>query len=226
MNQNHPSLSFLDQLVSGNLDDTVSMVISSHTGSCKRCQDYMTKKEELLANDLFISMPEQVTNVPDFSNLQESIMNSAEDTMTTAELPKLDNILQFKNKKIDLPANLQNMKKHMTPWKSFGSISYSKIDVHGASNMYFVHFEPGVKISEHSHEGNEYAYVLAGSFQDQHNEYITGDFASFSHDDSHHPYTEDPDGCMLLVSIDGPFVFKEGWARLLNPFRNLFFKKL
>ena len=134
--------------------------------------------------------------------------------------------LQFNNKTIELPPTLLSAKENMSPWKSIGNISYSKVDIHGSGNMYFVHFEPGVNISEHTHDGNEYAYVIAGSFSDQHSEYITGDFASFSHDDSHNPYTEDPDGCLLLVSIDGPFIFKEGLARLLNPFRRLFYKKL
>jgi putative transcriptional regulator len=226
MNQNHPSRSFLDLLASGKLDDTVSIVISSHVEGCRQCQKYIAKKEAQLADTMFKSVEEKSSEIPEFSKMQEIIINSSEESVPQLKYQNADNVLTFKSKTVDLPATLKRIKKHMSPWKSFGNISYSKINVQGQSNLYFVHFEPGVKIAEHTHDGNEYAYVLAGSFQDQHAEYITGDFASFSRDDSHHPYTEDPDGCMLLVTIEGPFVFKEGWARLLNPFRKLFFGSL
>ena len=228
MNQNHPKKIILDQFTKGQLDDPVSIIIAAHTGSCSQCKKYLARKEEELAQDFAQPLNTNLDdfNIPDFSFMEKSIIESSIEKEPIIDKESENKTLLFKNKSIDLPPSLLSIKSHMSPWRSLGNISYSKVNVHGESSIYFVHFEPGAKIAEHSHDGNEYAYVVAGSFKDQHSEYITGDFASFTHDDSHHPYTEDPDGCLLLVSIDGPFFFKEGWARLLNPFRKLFFKKL
>ncbi|MCB9026535.1 MAG: cupin domain-containing protein [Bdellovibrionaceae bacterium] len=228
MSSKHPNLRILKQFANGDLDEHLSILISAHRSGCKKCSKIVSESESKASLIFFNEVDSRFKDlkIPDFSAIQAKILNK-KSTVKEASILQThkDKHLVFKNKNIDLPAPLIALKKLMGPWKSINkNISYSKLSSQSRGNLYFVFFGPGAKIPEHSHDGNEYAYVVAGSFRDQVSEYISGDFASFNHKDCHHPYTDDPDGCMLLVNLKGPFYFKEGLARLLNPFRHFIFK--
>ena len=218
----HPSQSMMEEFCAGKLDPGLSALVAAHLADCSACRKLAAQIETHLAQSC-LEIPSQAA-VPDFSKIEQDILELPASGRNLQIRDLSAQTLTVKGKSVDLPAPLSTLKKAMAPWRSVGrNISYSKVDVEGAGNLYFLYFENGAEIPEHTHDGNEYALVVAGSFRDQHSEYITGDFATFSTSDSHRPSTEDPDGCLLLVSLEGPFVFKEGWARLLNPFRRWLF---
>ncbi len=225
MTTKHPCDAVLTEFASGHLDDHLAILVSAHSQDCAHCCSRLEQTEKRLAEEMS-SAPLINDGVrPDLSKIQDRILSQS-DSPASPQVVTSSRTLSFKNKKVLLPKALQKAERFMTSWRRLGSISYSKVNIAGTSNLYFVHFEAGAKIAQHSHDGNEYAYVVAGSFRDQHSDYVTGDFACFGVEDSHHPYTDDPDGCLLLVSLEGPFVFSEGLPRVLNPFRKLFFKTI
>jgi putative transcriptional regulator len=223
MNNSHPNQKILIKLTAGELDDKHSLVVSAHTQSCGACKIKISQLESQLSENYFSTSASDInlSPTPDFSQIQKTILELKPKSISKKSV-SVERIT-IKNKSVELPIQLNSLISQMQKWKTVGDkLSYCKIDVHGSSNLYFVYFNKGAKIPEHTHEGNEFVYVIAGSYSDELFEYVSGDFSSYNTADSHHPYTEDPDGCLLLVSLDGPFVFQEGWARLLNPFRRWF----
>ncbi len=219
MNQFHPDSKILARYASGDLSEKSSLVISSHVSQCVECQTSVAQHESSLTQ-AFIKT--KFNMEPDLSAMLNYIVTSRPAAAETS--PRLRQSIKVNNQTLELPLQLSSIHQNIGPWRQVGKkISYAKIDVDGPSNLYLVYFAKGAKIPEHGHEGNEFAYVIAGSFTDQTNDYVSGDFVSFDTLDSHHPQTDDPDGCLLLVCIEAPFVFKEGFARLLNPFRRLLF---
>lgn len=225
MNNNHPNIDILKKFAYGQLDDQLSVIVSGHVEYCSLCRKQIYQYEDQLALETF-NLTSEENKVPDFSILEKNIVENGLSPLSFAKDTN-NNYLSFKNKQIPLPHSLSSITKYVGSWDClFGKISFAPVNLQGKGHMYFVHFEQGAKIPKHSHDGNEYAYIVAGSFCDSKTEYISGDFASFNEADSHAPYTNDPDGCLLLVSLDGPFYFKEGFAKLLNPFRKFLFNKL
>lgn len=222
MIHNHPSPFLLEQFVSGDIEDQLAVILAAHVESCEQCQKLIKKREQHMAGSLVEQQPP--ANV-DFGDMAENIMSQKlPSTPPSQSKTENDISLFFKDQEFSLPTPLQPLKKLMLPWKrSFANISMAKIDLAGTGSMYFLHIPKGTTVPVHSHKGNEFIYVVAGSFEDDLNEYITGDFAHFSVHDTHTPTTQDPDGCLLLVSVEGPFHFKKGWAKLLNPFGRFLF---
>jgi anti-sigma factor ChrR (cupin superfamily) len=55
-----------------------------------------------------------------------------------------------------------------------------------------VHWPPGERFVPHQHWGGEEAFVLSGTFQDEHGNYPQGTWLQSPHLSSHHPFvTED-----------------------------------
>lgn len=225
MTTNHPNDGVLSRFSRGDLEDKISAVVAAHLGSCSQCQTRVSQLESKLADLYFEGLEEQVSTKSStpFDIMQEEILKKPQ--VKTLPIVKPNEFVEVSGKKIELPAHISHLTKSMRPWRKVGSrIQYSQLDIHGNNHLYFVHFNSGAQIPEHTHLGQEFVYVIEGSFSDQISEYSTGDFACFSQEDHHSPKTDDPDGCLLLVSLEAPFVFKKGWSQLLNPISRFLLK--
>lgn len=214
---NHPNIFVLKSFASGEIGAQLAILVSAHLESCVQCKIDLHKIESEFTKS-FIS--ESKIDSQSFEEEFKSILNCSQEKLDiSSESNSQKSFLNFEGKNYHLPKGINSLQNVMGPWKmKLKNFYYSKLNLSGIGNMYFLYFKSGVSIPVHTHTGNEYVYVIAGSFEDGINEYITGDFANFNQSVSHSPRTNDPDGCMLLVSIEAPFHFQKGWARLLNLF--------
>ena len=210
MNANHhPTLYLLKDYASGNISDQLAVLISAHLESCDHCQSNVKRFEQEMAEKL--ASQQTNNNIPDFGHMLETILDKKQEYPDIINTKQIDKTLTYNDKRFELPTSLTHLKKYMSPWKNkLNSFHYSKINLNGPGNMYLIYFEKGAKIPQHTHNGNEFVYVIAGSFEDGVNEYYTGTFASFDHTHSHAPQTNDPDGCLLVTIIEAPFHFQKG----------------
>ena len=209
----HPSPSLLKLFAAGELKDSLAVMIAAHVESCSKCQKEVKAFENTLAQGF-----ENNTLSKDYTSIKNDlfhkIIQTQKDSLDRADK---DLHLSFEDMSFNLPKALAPLKKHMSSWKTkLNTFSYSKIISPQNELFYFLYFKKGVQVPVHTHTGNEFVYVIAGSFNDTLSEYATGDFAQFTHQHSHSPMTEDPDGCLLLVHIESPFYFQKGWSRLFN----------
>lgn len=78
--------------------------------------------------------------------------------------------------------------------------------------------QPGVRIAEHTHLGEEAVLLINGAFYDNGERYAAGDVAVSDSATTHAPTISDGDVCLCLAVTEGPirFVGPAGW--LLNCF--------
>lgn len=228
MSHTHPKKEILKSFALGELDSQLNCLVSSHLSYCNECQALVNSYEQEFASNSF-NFDSSSPSLMNFSSLFDQVVTAGESkkiepVSKEAHKTNIFDAIGLKEDDLNLSRSIKSLLPFAKPFKSLmGKLQYSRIDLDGEGKLYFLFFEPGSSIPEHSHEGNEYAYVVAGSFSDDKNDFVTGDFAHFDHEDTHDSKTEDPEGCLLLVKVDGPFVFKKGTAKLLNPFRKIFF---
>lgn len=218
MGHRHPSEDILKAYAIGDIDEKVASLVSAHTQHCSLCAQIVRTEEDLHAQELVQVEP---FKRPNFDHLYHKILTPPALSIEKVEEKEPHHFpsqFEIEGLNIDIPRSLRPLLARASSWKSvLGNISYAKVEMDGPGHFYFVYFKKGAKISQHSHKGHEFSYVVAGSFNDEFNEYVTGDFAWFDKSDTHTPQTQDPDGCLLAVVIDAPFIFKKGLSRLLNP---------
>lgn len=219
----HPNDFLLKQFASGEVNDQLAVLIASHLETCQACQEQLHTFEKSLSERLF--NPSASVSSIDFSDMAEAILGQPREKPTERDHKSDSRRLSYDGLEFNLPQAMIKLKKLMGPWKKkLNKFYYSKVNLSGPGQFYFIYFKPGVKIPLHTHQGNEYVYVVAGSFEDGVNEYHTGTFANFDHTHSHAPQTNDPDGCLLVTSIEAPFYFQKGWSRLFNIFGKLLYR--
>jgi putative transcriptional regulator len=78
-----------------------------------------------------------------------------------------------------------------------------------------LHIEPGGSVPEHTHKGFELTVLLEGSFHDDHDKYVKGDFIMLDSSHQHHPVS--PEGCLCYTVANDALHFTQGINKLLNP---------
>lgn len=246
----HPDEETMNRYVEGSIDPQLAVLIKAHIHECAECREAQRTAEARQAQRAFAANTVSMAGTaradssavvageaPDFSGMFDAIVcqpgatqvqggKSGERDESAGAVQASAKVLELpiNNLKVELPASIARLAQHTGKWRSIGrKIASSRVNVAGSGNLYFIYFAEGASIASHAHTGEEYCYVVAGNFHDQHAEYITGDFGHFKQNDAHAPSTSDPDGCLLLVKLDGTFDFKEGLARVLNWFNWLKF---
>lgn len=76
---------------------------------------------------------------------------------------------------------------------------------------------PGKHVPEHSHEGNEFMLVLAGSYNSNGRHYRLGDFSACDHSEHHTPIADGDEDCICLLVLDAPLAFSTPEGRGIAP---------
>ena len=115
---------------------------------------------------------------------------------------------------------------HLTkdyPWEKL-TANIARLPIMGEPDgeaVYLLNFEPGAKISSHSHRGLEMTQVLRGGFFDATGEYDVGDLQVCGPDIDHEPIGDAQEGCLCLTVRDLPSVPKGPVSKLVQQFFKL-----
>jgi putative transcriptional regulator len=82
----------------------------------------------------------------------------------------------------------------------------------------FYKIAAGKELPEHTHRGNEFTLVMAGSFADNAGEYRQGDFILADTHTIHQPKASNDCDCICFAVMDAPLKMTGFFGRLLNPF--------
>ncbi len=77
---------------------------------------------------------------------------------------------------------------------------------------------PGVRILQHTHDGEEATLVLTGAMRDGDRVFGRGDVTLANETDDHHPQIVGSETCICLVVLSGPMRFTGPLGRALNLF--------
>lgn len=76
--------------------------------------------------------------------------------------------------------------------------------------LYLLRAKGGMRMPEHSHNGEEWTLVLTGSYTAGGQRYARGDMHIEGEDESHSPYIDEGEDCICLVMTQGPLKM-QGW---------------
>lgn len=109
----------------------------------------------------------------------------------------------------------------MTPWRKAGRgtlIRRVLTPEDGDHRVIMFKIDPGRKMLQHTHSGQELTCVIAGSYSDEGGRYGPGDFEEAGSELSHRPVIDSDVPCICVVSLTGKVKFEGLIGRLLQPF--------
>ncbi|WP_199610680.1 ChrR family anti-sigma-E factor [Flocculibacter collagenilyticus] len=238
MSSCHPSTNLISQFANGELDDVMSIMLSAHIDHCEQCHTLLDNTEAELADEVFANsalvepMSGSAHLLPSQSALSSLDVMSMLDEVVERPAPNVKDehldpaslIINIHGREVKIPKVVSSLSARSGPWtRVTDKLWRSPVTVHGQPyQIDFIYMEAGGTIPKHTHRGNEVTLVLDGDFADENGTYGPGAMITCNDKDNHTPYSNT--GCLCLAAIDAPLHFVSGFARLLNPFSNLFFK--
>jgi putative transcriptional regulator len=195
------------------LPESHMLVVASHLGYCPSCRQAVREAEAVGGE---IMMQQDAAAV---SDVCRSATLASLDAMMTAPTPHRAELHG------ELPAPLARILGDKSladlPWKKKapGLSVYEVPMTDGArGRLLFLNIMPGSSMPEHGHAGEELTLVLKGAYTDRFGTFATGDIADLDEEIEHKPVTDAKDGCICVVALEAPTVFKPFWAKLMQPF--------
>jgi putative transcriptional regulator len=230
----HPADELLMQFAAGQLTNALGIQTACHLESCKQCQLKVRLYEQLGGDLIDISAPaklepdaksrllKNLQNRKDTVNRIDKSLKVTSGTDTTNSLDGLYND-QFANANQRLPKPLHRFVPDYydnLPWTGF-SKSIQSYELPFSDEKYTARFykiAAGKELPQHTHNGNEFTLVMAGSFSDLSGDYHPGDFILADTSTHHQPRAHEKEDCICFAVMDAPLKMTGFFGRMLNPF--------
>jgi putative transcriptional regulator len=218
----HPYNITLTNFVEGALPSTEALLVSAHCDMCKSCREKTRIITDSTASDVFGGELVSASIQREYVSMFELITHDS--TLLDASLTyEKNSSIEFEGKVFMLPATLARFADRVGEWSyMIGKLWQAPVDIGGGSLAQFVYMEKGASVPEHTHKGNELTLVINGKFADGIKHYHSGDFIALNHEHTHTPVSTE--GCLVFTILDKPLHFTSGWAKLVNPLSQLYFK--
>ncbi|GLP98055.1 ChrR family anti-sigma-E factor [Paraferrimonas sedimenticola] len=220
----HPDDSLLLAYSTGDLGPAHSIMISAHVELCPVCQARVAHIEAQQAAELVETKVEAAESLPDgLADMMSSIMEMpVEEAVPQAYSPQF---LMLNGKQYRLPRVLADHTDKIGPWSRLpGKLQRASVTTGGTEKINFIYMDEDSRLPEHTHTGTEITLVLDGEFVDETGVYGPGDFIIQDGQHTHTPATKAGQDCLCLTMLQSPLHFTSGFASLLNPFSQLFFR--
>jgi len=104
-------------------------------------------------------------------------------------------------------------------WKKLGfGVSRATIANDNGEEIYLLKAKPGLKIPDHTHQGEEWALILQGGYHVGETGYGPGDLHREDENCMHSPIVDDDgEACITLVAQEGSLKFSSPLMRMLKP---------
>jgi putative transcriptional regulator len=112
----------------------------------------------------------------------------------------------------------------MTPWRKAGRgtlIRRVLTPEDGDHRVIMFKIDPGRKMLQHTHSGQELTCVISGSYSDEGGRYGPGDFEEADDEVSHQPVVDSDVPCICVVALTGKVQLEGFIGRLFQPFVRL-----
>ncbi len=104
-------------------------------------------------------------------------------------------------------------------WKKLGfGVSRATIANDNGEEIYLLKAKPGLKIPDHTHQGEKWALILQGGYHVRDTGYGPGDLHRENENCTHNPIVDDHgEACITLVALEGELKFSNPFMRMLKP---------
>lgn len=207
----HPTDDMLQAFAAGNLPTSMAIAISAHVELCDKCAEHVDRINQQLADDAF---SKDVPDSVDMDDILESIMSEdPPSSESLAEEAYVSRRISVDGKQYTLPRALRRYTE--SKWSSFGKIQRARLPLEeGETRASLLHISVNGTVPSHTHRGYELTLLLEGTFEDENDKYVPGDFILLDSRHHHTPYTKE--GCLCYTIADAPLHFTKGVSKLLN----------
>ena len=203
----------------GTLDESMSVVVSSHIAMCPRCRAAARH-----GNHLGGALMEEIRPEPMRSGALDRMMRRIRRTGGVAVLAH-----RRKARPVDAAADSLPLPLARRLGMPLSEIRWRRIapGVHShnlplapsaGGKLCLMRIARGSRLPEHGHGGSEMTLILRGSYSDELGRFAAGDVADLDTDTEHQPVVDSDEDCICLVALEAPARFKGAFARLLQPF--------
>jgi len=210
----HPPEDLLAHYAAGALSEAEHLVVAVHVAGCARCQRFVRTMEELAGMALTNAV------APESPGTFAAIMAEI-DRRPRAE-PQGVRAARSDPELAELPEPLQRCEIGEWRWVAPGLTTRPiLLTPDGKRRAFLLHGEPGTRLIQHTHTGDELTCVLKGSYTDHTNRFETGDL-DFSDEEVEHELVVTDDGpCLCLIAMTGDLKLRGMFGRLISPFIRL-----
>jgi putative transcriptional regulator len=230
----HPADELLMQFAAGQLTNALGIQIACHQESCEQCRLKVRLYEQLGGDLIDISAPAELEpnaksrllknlhNQKEHDNGFESGPQLHSEAVAVSELDTLY-AKQFAKANQRLPKPIQRFVPEYyenLPWAGF-SKSIQSYELPFSDDQYTARFykiAAGKELPQHTHNGNEFTLVMAGSFSDLSGDYHPGDFILADTSTHHQPRAHEKEDCICFAVMDAPLKMTGFFGKMLNPF--------
>ncbi len=215
----HVSDEMLEDYVSGQLSAGWSLGVATHLALCPACR----KRVQVLEAVGGVLL-ENIEPVPTASTSLQDIMSRIAEprdeiiavTPTSPTRPRGGNLTPI------LPEPLRQMVggdvAHLKWRRLNGDVSQVIFETGDqTTSCRLLRVKAGRPVAEHSHGGNEFTLVLAGSFSDKLGTFARGDVELTDEHVEHQPIAGPDEDCICLAVTDAPLRFRNPIVRLFQP---------
>ncbi|GLH79854.1 transcriptional regulator [Bradyrhizobium sp. SSBR45G] len=211
----HPPEDLLADFATGALDEAERLVVGVHVADCARCRRFVRAIEQLAGASLDAAEPVAM-GADAFDAVMARIDRRPQAAPVVSAIAELDPELA------DLPDMVKRYKigrrRRVAPGISMRPI---QLPGTGKSRAFLLRSEPGARMLEHTHSGNELTCVLKGSFSHLGGYYGPGDFDYGDDEVDHRPVVGDDGPCLCIVAMTGDLRMHGLLGRLISPFVRL-----
>ena len=227
--EHHPSVATLADFTTGRIQKLHELVVKAHLSVCPQCCDSIREIEHVGGDIMMSVQPDSTTKRLEIGQNKQAraITETFEWNSETHCSDSGDE--QFSSKADLYGSSGMDVKSLYStfldcsfdalPWRPVGNnVKMCKLRDEGQSKMWLIQGQPGSKLPQHSHNGQELTLVLKGSYACSSELYSAGDIQECDEDKHHQPIIVGDTDCISLVVTDGKLLFKNWLPRVLQPF--------
>ncbi|MBC3764434.1 ChrR family anti-sigma-E factor [Neptunicella marina] len=216
MANHHPTDDLLIRHSAGQLPNALGIIVACHIEQCTQCQQKIAVYDQL-GGELLVQNDElSPANLSVKADLLEDTLAKLDQPLPDEKTiqPVSDSAIPGPLRRF-IPCKLSQIK-----WRGFAKgikeISLGFSNGHYSAKLYKI--SPNKLLPVHTHKGNEFTFVMQGSFSDNAGCYRAGDFIQTDPSIIHQPKASDYQACICFAVTDAPLKFTGLFTRLLNPF--------
>ena len=211
MTTTHPSDEVLELYANGSLSEGMDTFVKGHLHFCPICREKV-ELLEMVAGELLI---EESAAAELSSNSYQSVLEKIIENETKEPQEKEGNIQGGVMPR--MINNLVGKTSDEIPWRfRLPGISDYQISNRDGEEISLLKAEPGAKIFQHTHDGEEATLVLSGALQDGESVLRAGDVSIVDENHTHNPSIIGNEPCICLIVMAGKVRFTGRFTRAFN----------
>ena len=206
-----PSDETLELYASGSLTEGMDMFVKGHLHFCPTCREKVEVLEmvagELLSEDIISADLGSLSFQNVLNKVEEQESRELKETKESIHGGVMPNMLN----------NLIGKTSEDIAWRfRLPGISDYQISNHNGEEISLLKAEPGAKIFQHTHDGEEATLVLSGALRDGDSVLRSGDVSIVNETHTHNPSIIGNEPCICLIVMSGKVKFTGRFTRAFN----------